>query len=152
MRAGTRQVVRFAAIGAIGFVVDGGLMTALSAHASLDPMQARPFSFAAAVTVTWQLNRMYTFCDPGVATLSQWARYAAVNGAGALINLAVFYVLMLWVPALRSAPLLALAIAAGAALVGNYVGAKHLVFGRRRAYAFPGARGASARGGDDHGR
>lgn len=151
MRATTRQFAAFAAIGALGFVVDGGLMTALSQFGALSPMQARPFSFAVAVTVTWQLNRSLVFGQAAKGSVGEWARYAGVNGLGALVNLAVFYAVMLAVPPLQAAPLIALALAAGAALVCNFAGTRRLVFAGPGAPTRTGDARSSATGSGSHG-
>jgi len=140
----TRQFMLFAVIGAVGFAVDGGLMTAISKFSGLSAMEARPFSFAVAVTVTWWLNRRFTFTRSADGRVSEWMRYAAVNGFGALVNLAVFYLIMLAFPLLRAYPLTVLAIAATVALVANFAGSRRLVFGKA-APACLHADGASCR-------
>jgi putative flippase GtrA len=50
--------------------------------------------------------------------------------AGAIINLLVFSVCVLLVPALYGWPLIALAIGAGASLVFNFAASRRLVFAR----------------------
>jgi putative flippase GtrA len=124
----SRRFIFFCAAGAIGFAVDGGLMVAISTWIGLTPMQARPFSFAVAVTVTWWLNRRYTFSARTPPGVGEWAKYAATNVVGALVNLAVFYLIMLVFPPAQRYPLAVLAVAAGVALVSNFAGSQWLVF------------------------
>ena len=52
-----REVLRFGAVGTLGFVVDGTILTLLL-KIGQPVVVSRCASFAAAVTVTWLLNRV----------------------------------------------------------------------------------------------
>ena len=126
------QAGRFAAIGAIGFVVDGGILTILNSAYGLNLFYARLVSFSVAVTVTWFLNRQLTFRatpEPG----REWGRYAVVNSIGALLNMGIFFWLVYTFDVLAEWPIVALAIAASIALVFNFLGSRHIAFGDNRA-------------------
>ena len=81
-----RKFLRFGVVGAIGFMVDGGLLWLL---VSIDgnPFLARSLSFPAAVVTTCWLNRIWTFAN---ATKSSPRRqlnlYFALQLVGALTN------------------------------------------------------------------
>lgn len=123
------QATRFAIIGGIGFVVDGGILTVLNSLFGLNPLLARALSFPIAVTVTWYLNRHRTFSERKSRRAAfEWSRYAALNGIGALLNLGVFFWLINRFNTLADTPLLPLAMGASIALVFNFLTAKHLVF------------------------
>lgn len=55
------SLVMYIVVGAIGFVIDGGIMTALHGVLTWSPMAARGVSFPVAVSATWMLNRHWTF-------------------------------------------------------------------------------------------
>lgn len=123
------QAGRFAAVGALGFVIDGGILTVLDSVYGMNLFYARCVSFAVAVTVTWYLNRRLTF----VSELrnragSEWGRYALVQGIGALLNMGVFFWLIVAFEALAVWPIVPLAIAASVALVFNFFGSRHVAF------------------------
>ncbi|MFQ5609922.1 MAG: GtrA family protein [Woeseiaceae bacterium] len=121
------QAGRFAAVGAIGFIVDGGILTLLNGVYDVSLLYSRLVSFSLAVTVTWFLNRQLTFAatpEPG----REWGRYAIVNSVGALLNMGIFFWLVYSFDAFAAWPIAALAIAAVIALVFNFLGSRHIAF------------------------
>jgi putative flippase GtrA len=129
----SRQAVSFGAIGVIGFLVDGGILTLLNSVLAIDLLSARLCSFSIAVTVTWFLNREHTFPDrKDKRALHEWLRYAALNGLGALLNLGIFFWLIFHFDVLAAVPLVPLAIAAVVALVFNFLVSRRLAFRRYR--------------------
>jgi len=123
------KFLRFSLIGGVGFLVDLGLMLALKPLLGLDALHARPVSVTVAVSVTWYLNRRLTFFESASARrVREWLRYAAVNGIGALINVSVFYWLMLDIPAVKGHPVVALSAASAVALAFNFWGSKTVGF------------------------
>ena len=134
LREQARQTLSFGAIGAIGFVVDGGILTLLYNLMDVALLPARLCSFAVAVTVTWSLNRRLTFpCAEDEQALRQWTRYATVNGIGALLNLAIFLWLVNRFDVFAAFPLLPLAVASVIAMVFNFLASKYLAFRVARA-------------------
>lgn len=119
---------KFLLVGTLGFAVDAGILVALSALC-VSASTARPCSFLVAVTVTWYLNRTYTFHH--LATkhrlATEWLRYLITGSSGAAVNLLVFYAL-LWSAPGAIHPLIALASGSIAALLFNFLGAKHFAF------------------------
>ncbi len=84
------QIMRFGAVGGVGFIVDGSLL-ALLIRAGVDPYLARALSFPIAVVVTWLLNRNWTFRDTRDASRKgQFRRYFAVQVVGTLTNYGVY--------------------------------------------------------------
>jgi len=123
------QATRFAIIGAIGFVFDGGILTLLNSVYGIDLLYARICSFSVAVTVTWFLNRQRTFASQkSERAASEWGRYAIINGVGAMLNMGVFFWLIQHFNKFREMPLLPLAVAASIALVFNFFASKHIAF------------------------
>ena len=124
-----RQPARFALIGGAGFVVDGGILTLLNSLAGMGLAASRFWSFGAAVTLTWLLNRRYTFAERrSTARVAEWTRYALVNAVGALLNLGIFLVLVYRSAFFARFPLIPLAIAASVALVFNFTASRQVAF------------------------
>jgi putative flippase GtrA len=124
-----QQAGRFAAIGAIGFVVDGGILTLLHSAYDVDLVYARLVSFSVAVTLTWFLNRRHTFTAiRNDRAGREWSRYAAVNGTGALLNLGIFLWLIYAFAPFARWPIVPLAIAASIALLFNFFGSRRIAF------------------------
>jgi putative flippase GtrA len=124
-----QQARRFVIVGAIGFLVDGGILTLLHSMFDFSLLHARLCSFSAAVTLTWYLNRQHTFAaSKDVRAIHEWGRYAVVNSIGALLNLGIFLWLVYRFTALANWPIIPLAVAASVALVFNFFASRHLAF------------------------
>lgn len=124
------QFLRFAAVGAAGFLVDAGALW-LAMRAGAGPLAGRALSYLAAATFTWALNRRVTFRDAGAeagGALAQWARFLAVNAVGGAVNYAVFAALVLAGGAFAAHPTLAVAAGSASGLVFNFAFSKRLVF------------------------
>lgn len=118
------QLLRFAVVGSVGFLVDAGAFTLLL-HAGAGPYLSRLLSFLVAVGVTFALNRHYTF--RGVAR-ARMAIYLAVQGAGMALNMLVFTAVIahpVWIPLQYYAGLVAGSLAA---LTLNFHLSRHYVF------------------------
>jgi putative flippase GtrA len=128
----SRQLLWFCVVGAIGFVADA--TTLVVARDWLGVYGARVLSFLVAVTVTWLLNRQFTFKgrEAGVGILGEYARYFGLMAAGGIVNYAT-YSLLAW--QFDQGPLaLVLYVGAGsiAGLLVNYLGASRLLYRRRQ--------------------
>lgn len=128
------EALRFAVAGVAGLVADTAVLYLLLAT-GLGWALARALSFLAAVWVTWQINRRYTFRPAGISRWQEWWRYLLAMLGGGLVNYAVYSAVMLAAPWLSFVPALLLplcAVAAGslAGMTLNFVSAKFLVFSR----------------------
>ncbi|TCS62972.1 GtrA family protein [Varunaivibrio sulfuroxidans] len=123
------SLVMYIVVGGVGFVIDGGIMSALHGFWSWSPMAARAVSFPAAVSATWMLNRHWTFGRGGViAPRRRYGPYVAVQVIGALINLGVFALAVRLSEPLAAYPIMALAVAAVPALGFTYGASRFFVF------------------------
>lgn len=133
------QFSAFAVVGVIGLGADTAVLYALLYGAGIGFYLARSISFLLAATVTWALNRRYTFRHSRPEPLlRQWARFLATNAFGGGINYGVYAALIAWgahlAPSATANPFSAhpfLAVAAGsiAGMFFNFIGSRWLVFG-----------------------
>ena len=121
------QFLGFAAVGAVGFVIDAGILTVLMSVMGWGAYGARAISFATAVTATWWLNRRAVF-RPTETPKREYSSYILVQIIGALINLGVFVLLIESAPPLLDWPVIPLAIGAVAGMIFNFFASRHFVF------------------------
>ncbi len=123
-----RSFIRFLCVGAIGFCIDGGLLT-LFMLKGWEILPSRSLSFLSAVTSTWLINRLWTFkLEKSAGKSKEYAYYIATQVLGTAINLLIFYFLIKFNPSLRNTPLIPLAIGAAISLGFNYAVSKKFVF------------------------
>ncbi len=121
--------LRFSAVGAIGFMVDAGLLLLIVHAFKAGPIAARLLSFGVAVTVTFHCNRRWA-----LGAVRQGSAYAAfltylsVQSVGLLCNIITYTALMLLLPNTILTPVACVAFASAGALLVNYGGVRRLVF------------------------
>ncbi len=123
------ELLRFAAAGVAGLATDV-LVLYLALALGLGPYGGRVVSFLAAVFVTWQLNRRFTFAARA-GTLSlwrQWWRYLGAMLGGGAVNYGAYTLVMLLAPRHAWLPLAAVACGSLAGMAVNFIGAKFFVF------------------------
>ena len=136
MTSTARTVRNFALVGGVGFAIEAVLLTVLVQFAGWQPWYARIPSFLTAVLATWALNRRHTFAGRGLERRSVEAFwYAAIQVGGALVNLAIFGLCLLYSPALRAVPVVPLAIGAVGGFAFNFAVSNSLLYARRRSEA-----------------
>lgn len=122
-------IIRFGIVGSVGFAIDGGVLTLMVTTLAVNPYIARLVSFSVAATITWALNRKWTF--PGASLQRrgpQYVRYLVVQVIGALINLGIFAILIAFWPALLVVPVFPLAAGALVAMAFTLLSSKLFVF------------------------
>lgn len=113
--------LRFLTVGGIGFAVDGGMLLLLNGIAGWTPLLARMVGFPVAVSVTWLLNRTWTFRNARQhAAARQYTVYFVVQLGGLAINFSIFALLVTYSAWFAGHSLLALAAGAALALVFTY--------------------------------
>lgn len=124
-------ITRFLVIGAIGFIVDAGVLLVLMLCGG-DAYLSRAISFATAVIITWWGNRTWTFGNHvDRPKTKEFSAYIIVQSCGAGINYGI-YALVLSVSGTGPVQaLIALACGSIAALFFNFHGAKNVVFRSR---------------------
>ena len=124
-----RQLI-FALSGTAGFLVDAGIMQLLVGLAHAQPHLARVVSFLVSMTVTWQINRHFTFREqrPAGSLLAEWRRYFASSLLGGASNYAAFAIAIAVSPFMRAHIILPVAIGCLIGMVTNYVLYSRYVF------------------------
>lgn len=129
MKAYNSELLLFALVGVAGFLVDAGIVFALTRSAMMGPIPAQVLAFAVAVTATWLLNRRITFAHRASPHfLREWLHYMAANSAGAVITNGVYVLLVLSVAQTAREPVLALAAGALTGLAFNFTASRAWVF------------------------
>lgn len=130
-RIGKLAFLRFCAVGAIGFLVDAGVLLVAIAI-GLGPVGGRLLSFAVAVLTTFELNRRWAFRGRGERPFfPALATYIGVQGLGFVLNFGTYALLLLGLRPPYNHPLMCLVVASVLALLINYVGASVWVFRER---------------------
>lgn len=126
------QFLRFAVVGAAGFVVDESVLWLMHRVIGLDPFSARAISIFSAMTLTWWGNRTLTFsahaAEGAGAVIKEWLRFIAANAIGALVNYGAYASLVKFAPAPLNNAYLATAIGVGIGLIFNFTLSKRFVF------------------------
>ena len=128
-----RQVPAFAAIGAMGYVVDAFITYVLVRYAGLNPLVARLPAFAVATVFNFVLNRLITFSDTSAPLLRAFLRYVVVCAAGLVVNYVV-YALALAVASAAGIPTppstlpIFVAFGSGAAMFVTFFGFRFFAF------------------------
>jgi putative flippase GtrA len=120
------QLLRFGAVGVVGFVVNAALVE-LSAPTA-GPLWAQLLAFPVAASVTWWLNRRYTFGASGRTMLQEWLRYVVANLLGWAANNGTYVWLVWHFPLAYQHPSIAVAAGSIAGMCFNFVVSKRVVF------------------------
>lgn len=119
----------FCLVGVIGFGFDVGVLYGLAPYFGW--YGARGVSFLSAATVTWALNRRYTFRSR-IAAQSMWAEYVTyliTMLGGAAVNYGTYALVLNFLHIAGSAAI-GVAFGSGAGLAVNFAAANYLVFKR----------------------
>ena len=121
MRHHMVRLVSFGIIGVFGFVVDSAVLYLFVFGCGAGLYVSRVFSYLAAATVTWWLNRNYTFSRNKHANRSaEWIRFLLFNLGGGLVNYGVYSVMVAGYPLVAKHPVLGVAAGSLAGMVINY--------------------------------
>jgi putative flippase GtrA len=119
----------FLVVGSIGFGIDAALLAVLAHGLGLNLYLARLAAFGAAVSVTYLLNRAWSFRRHASRRKGpEYARYVTVQAGGVAINFLVFALAVEASATMAAYPVLALAAGSGVAMGFTYLGARIVAF------------------------
>lgn len=126
------EMFRFGVVGTAGFVVDAFVLT-IGLLAGAGPWIGRVVSYLAAATVTFGLNRAWTFraADRSRPVAQDWSLFLLVNLVGFVCNYGTYAALIAGVPLVREFPVLGVAAGSLAGMTGNFLLSKRFVFRSR---------------------
>lgn len=108
-------LARFLATGCAGLAVDAAAYSALQSWVDV-PAVSRIFSLLFATSVTWQLNRHFTFKAAGRDRAAQAMRYTMVAAISQSVSYMIFLLVLSAVPAIPDLFALLIGAVLGAAL------------------------------------
>jgi Predicted membrane protein len=123
------EIIRFGVSGVAGFIVDAGIVAIFTGALGLGPIMAQAIAFTVAVTVTWLINRHWTFAEHASNRWAhEWTRYIAANSVGAAVNNGVYIILVFTVALFSKQPVLAVATGSLVGMSFNFAFSKLIVF------------------------
>lgn len=138
LAARLERVIKFAFTGGVGFVVDVGLLTLFTVHFDANPYVARVFAILIAMTVTWLINRRFTFKVHDRVTetrdlVAEGGRYGLVAVGAALVNYGVYAATLFAMPDVLIgnedlSPPIAAVVGSGVAMFFSYYGYSRFAF------------------------
>jgi putative flippase GtrA len=124
--------IRFALVGAGGYIVDTGVLAWDTGVAGLDFKTGRAVSIFVAMAFTWLGNRYLTFADRRARSLSgamqEWLKFIGANGVGAVVNYGTSVLLVSFAVQPFNHKFVAQACGVLAGLIFNFTLSKKLVF------------------------
>jgi len=124
------QLLRFALVGVVGFVVDASCLQIYLALLPGHFFDGRAASYLAAATTTWACNRYFTFGASTGAAARQWGRFVLFNLSGGAVNYGVYAALVATQPFVADHPALAVAAGSLSGLGVNFAVSRKFVFRR----------------------
>ena len=121
------QFLMFGTVGTLGFIVDTATVYALRHPLGL--YGAGLAAYVVAATVTWILNRVWTFRGLGAGPVHrQWAKFLVVNLGGLVLNRGTYAVLVTFVALCAAQPVFATAAGSLAGMFVNFSLNRTMVF------------------------
>ena len=122
-----RQFLRFGSVGFIGFLVDNAVVYGFRGAIGL--YWSGLLAYLLAATVTWALNRIWTFRGRGSGPMHrQWLTFLAANALGFTLNRGVYFLLITVSPFCANNPVLAIFGGTLAGMFLNFHMSRTLVF------------------------
>jgi len=121
------ELTRFGVVGVVGFVANAASLMMLARFANL--YISGLFAWVIAATVTWYLNRIWTFSgrDHG-GLFRQWLHFLGANSFGAALYYATYATAISLFPFVTTHPVVAVAAGSVVGLVANFILSRRLVF------------------------
>jgi putative flippase GtrA len=121
------QFVKFGSVGLIGLIMDTTTVYAL--RGTLGLYGAGIVAYCVAASVNWLVNRVWTFRGQGSGPAHhQWGRFMIANLAGFTLNRGVYALMVTFVAAAASQPVIATSAGAVAGIFVNFYLSRRVVY------------------------
>ena len=121
------QFVKFGAVGLLGLIMDTATVYALRGRLGL--YGAGIVAYCVAASANWLVHRMWTFRGQGSGPAHhQWGRFMIANLVGFVLNRGAYALMVTFVAAAASQPVIATTAGAVAGLFVNFYLSRRLVF------------------------
>jgi putative flippase GtrA len=122
------QFLRFGVVGTAGFLMDSAVLLAMLALGA-GPYLGRVVSYLAAASLTFALNRAWTFQSAARAPVArQWGSFVALNLLGFAANYGTYAALLATSPIVAAHPVLGVAAGSVAGMFINFAVSRRFVF------------------------
>jgi putative flippase GtrA len=122
------QFLRFGVVGTAGFLMDSAVLLAMLALGA-GPYAGRVLSYLAAASLTFALNRAWTFRSAAKAPVArQWGRFVALNLLGFVANYGTYAAALAASPLVAAYPVLGVAAGSIAGMFINFAVSHRFVF------------------------
>jgi putative flippase GtrA len=122
------QFLRFGVVGTAGFLMDSAVLLGMLAIGA-GPYAGRLVSYLAAASLTFALNRGWTFRSAARAPVArQWGRFVVLNLLGFAVNYGTYVAALAAIPLAAAHPVLGVAAGSIAGMVINFVVSRRFVF------------------------
>lgn len=122
----TNSLLRFLFVGGLGLCTDACTLYALRGVIGLIP--AKIISYLIAYSVTWILNRIFTFHSNNPRRVQEWFKYTILYSLTGVLHVMLFALLVKNNSYLHNYPIIALLITAALMSVINFAMSKKVVF------------------------
>jgi putative flippase GtrA len=124
------QFLRFGVVGVAGFLMDSAVLLGMLALGA-GPYAGRVASYLAAASLTFALNRAWTFRSAARAPVAQqWGRFVALNLLGFIANYGTYAAALAASPLVAAHPVLGVAAGSIAGMFINFIVSRRFVFSR----------------------
>lgn len=127
MVSGILKIIRFGIVGVVGFVVDSLVLKGFLLL-SVNLYIGQVIAYFAAATVTWIINRKFTFRTVQKPSWMEWVRYLGANALGGVLNYVTFVICTKASVVFHEYPYLAVAVGSLIGMVVNYTLSFFFVF------------------------
>ncbi|MEJ5114538.1 GtrA family protein [Erwinia billingiae] len=125
-----REIILFGLVGALGFLIDSGVLYLLKDCIGL--YTGRAVSFICAVVLTWFLNRSFTFKQEKRARnlILEFTHYFMLMLIGGCFNIGVYYIMVHQSEFVNSFPIIGVAVGSIVGMFVNFISSRVMFYSK----------------------
>ncbi|MFP1981136.1 GtrA family protein [Lonsdalea quercina] len=126
-----KEIFLFGIVGALGFLIDSGVLYLLKSSIGL--YASRVISFICAVIFTWLLNRSFTFKEKKRERklFAEFINYSALMLIGGCFNIGVYYLMIHQSSFIQEIPIIGIAIGSIVGMFVNFVTSRIMFYSKK---------------------